>query len=70
VLSHAEGDLVLGIADLATDRVHLGAMAGQESTRFIPRATVNTIGLVSILFSAIANFWATGLMAVKAWCAN
>ncbi|VDB85299.1 unnamed protein product [Peniophora sp. CBMAI 1063] len=59
--------LILGIVDLATDRNDLSEWGGTPVSTKIPQATMNGFGIAMIVVSFLANLWATGLMAVKAW---
>ena len=58
----------LGVVDLATDRSNLTEWGGTPVSIKIPQATMNGFGIAMIVVSLVANFWATGLIAVKAWC--
>ncbi|KZV70250.1 hypothetical protein PENSPDRAFT_752692 [Peniophora sp. CONT] len=59
--------LVLGVVDVATDRNDITEWGGTPVSVKIPQATMNGFGIAMIVVSLVANFWATGLIAVKAW---
>ena len=60
----------MGVVDVATDRSDLSEWGGTPVSAKIPQATMNGFGIAMIISSLVANFWATGLIAVKAWCAR